>query len=543
MPPQDPGPPLSRRGMVGRCVAGAAMAMFPTGRSRARAAENLDTAAGLAKARMKLAHRPRPIILDDDGDIVYDDQTLNGREALLSLRMHGARESGINSVAWCIMWAIAVKGKTPTRYWQTQLEDVPFQDNLPDPTTAVAEFGRANGIEIFGSVRMNDGHDAFGLPFRNLVYPLKVAHPEMLLGKEDQRGRASGGLPAAMWSGLDYAHEKVREDRLRWIGRTAMRYDIDGLDMNFFRMPWVFRLGREQKNMPLMTEFIRQARRRVDAASRPHGRPILLGARVPGTVESCRRIGFDIETWLKEGLIDRLLTGGGYVCYSTPAEELVSLGHRYDVPVYPCINCPANFKLGADSLRGAAANFWSAGADGIYLWNFHYIGKLATEGYGRPTVQSYVQHLPEIADARRLKYLDKTFAVNRRVWEQYQRASAMPPLPMSLGGAAGGRAHMIPARVGDDVAAAQQAGRLRDVTLRVQAKGAVAGDKLAVALNDQRAQQAVTRADTWTEFPLEASAVRQGVNQLKVAIAGRAESAAEPLVVEQVQVRVRYRAV
>ena len=77
---------------------------------------------------------------------------------------------------------------------------------------------------------------------------------------------------------------------------------------------------------------------------------------------------------LRDGLVDRLLTGGGYVCYSTPAEQLIRLGHRYNVPVYPCINCPANYTLGGNNLRAAASNFWWAGADGLYLWNFQYSG-------------------------------------------------------------------------------------------------------------------------------------------------------------------------
>ena len=437
------------------------------------------------------------------------------------------------------MWGIAVSGKTPTRYWQTQLQGVPFQNNLPDPTEAVAEFGREHSTEIFGSLRMNDCHDAFGMPFGKLVYPLKVAHPEMLVGKYVDRGGVASGLTAAMWSGLDYAFEEVRKDRLRWIERTAMRYDIDGVDMNFFRMPWVFRRGEEEKNMPLMTDFIRQARKRVDAAARLHGRPILLGARVPGTVETCQRIGFDIETWLKEGLIDRLLTGGGYVCYSTPAEELVALGHRYEVPVYPCINCPANYTLGDNSLRGAAANLWSTGADGIYLWNFHYIPGIPMEGRGQPTKQSYVQHLPEIADPQRLRYLDKTFAVNQRVMEQYQRASAMPPLPLSLGAAADGQMHTIPVRIGDDVAAAHRDSRLDHVTLRLSAKGVVPGDAVSVGWNDAPFQEISADPEAKTKLP--PAAVRQGVNQLKLAIARRGDSAAEPVVVEQASVRVAYR--
>jgi len=56
------------------------------------------------------------------------------------------------------------------------------------------------------------------------------------------------------------AYQEVREDRLRWIEHTATRYDIDGVDMNFFSMPWVFKRGEEEKNMPLMTESCQATR-------------------------------------------------------------------------------------------------------------------------------------------------------------------------------------------------------------------------------------------------------------------------------------------
>ena len=90
---------------------------------------------------------------------------------------------------------------------------------------------------------MNNCHDAFGLLFPKLVYTLKVEHPELLLGDECQRrGGPEDGL-AAMWSGLDFAHERLRADRLWWIDNTARQYDLEGVDLNFLRIPFYFKLG------------------------------------------------------------------------------------------------------------------------------------------------------------------------------------------------------------------------------------------------------------------------------------------------------------
>ena len=527
---------LSRRSFLA-CTASAA-ATWDIGAQICGATGQSDPAS--IAARRKLAWRRRPLILDDDGDTVYADDTLRGPPAFLATRMHACHAADVDSIAWCMMWGIAVKGKNPVRYWQTQLQEIPFQKNMPDPTPVVTQYCRDNAMEVFGSLRMNDCHDAYGMPFPQLVYPLKVEHPEMLMGDESLRGPAQPGLAKAMWSGLDYAHEKVRADRLWWIENTAQQYDLNGVELNFFRMPWYFKLGEEERNTSLMTEFVRQARQRIDAISRKQGRTVLLGVRVPGTIAACNLIGLDIETWLKERLFDRMLTGEGELCYSTPAEELIQLGHRHEVPVYPCINCPATYPLGGDNLRGAASDLWWAGADGIYLWNFHYIHYPGTFGHGRPAPEEYQEHLPDIADPQRLKYLDKSFAVSVPSWEQYYRASAPTRLPLSLGVRAGAASRSVPVRIGDDVPAADRNGKLRDVKLRLRADGAAVGDALSVRFNDSAAEVTVNERDAWIDLPLPPSAVRQGVNKLQLGIARRGVSANKELVVKQARVDVRY---
>ena len=288
----------------------------------------------LQEARKKAAHRRRRIILDDDGDLCYSDDAKKSIQAFLQQRLKPAAEVPIDSIAWCIMWGIAI-GKEETRYWETQQQGKALNSVLSDPTPIMVEAGREHDIEIFGSMRMNDTHDSYGMPAGKLIYPLKVQHPEWLIGDESQKGAVFSTQEAATWSGLDFAIPEVREDRLWWIRNSVENYDLAGLDLNFFRMPWYFKPGKEEEGMPLMTELIRSAREVVNRASESKGKPVLLGVRTPGTVDTCRRIGLDIETWLQEGLVDRLLIGGGYTPFNNPAEELVNLGHRYEVSRLP----------------------------------------------------------------------------------------------------------------------------------------------------------------------------------------------------------------
>ena len=60
---------LTRRQMVRRSLSSSAMVLLPSALARAQSNDDLESQAGLVKARKRLAQRPRPLILDDDGDI------------------------------------------------------------------------------------------------------------------------------------------------------------------------------------------------------------------------------------------------------------------------------------------------------------------------------------------------------------------------------------------------------------------------------------------------------------------------------------------
>ena len=510
-----------------------------------------EPAVRFERARSHAPQRQRSLILDDDGDLVYDERTKKGPKAFSQLRLEPLLSTPVDSLAWCIMWGIAQGTDDSVRYWQTQLRGVSFQPSLPDPTTVVAEFCTDHGIEVFGSIRMNDCHDALGLPAGRLLYPLKREHPEYLIGDESQRGTVDDGLKAAMWSGLNYACAEVREDRFRWIEHTASAYDLDGVDLNFFRMPWIFKLGEEQDNMHLMTELMRRARRRLDEIGRQRGRPLMLGVRVPDTAKLCLRIGLDIETWLKEGLVDRLLTGGGYAAFSMPAEELVRLGHRYDVPVYPCINCPGTFDLGDENgfaaLRGAASNLWWSGADGIYLWNYQYL-RTPHIAYGQSHPEDH-RHLSDIGSPDWLKLTDKIFAANHRSWEQYARATAPCPLPIVLDVGDSKRVASVPLRIGDGIRSAQEAGHRPEMTLRISVRNALPGDEFRVLFNGRLVTQSATvdPGSGRIEVDLPQQLTKQGENTVGMGVTSRGRAAeqagasAGKSTVEALAVRVRYR--
>ncbi len=513
-----------------------------------------NQSAKLVERRRQAAWRRRRVILDDDGDLCYSEDAEKSVEAFLAQRFVPILETPVDSIAWCIMWAIAI-GKGKTRYWETQQLGKPLNPVISDPTPVMAEAARSRQIELFGSLRMNDTHDSYGMPAGKLIYPLKVEHPEWLLGDESMKGPVFSSQAAAIWSGLDFAVPQVREDRLWWIRNTVGKYDVAGVDLNFFRMPWYFKTGKEEEGMPLMTDLIRSARKVLDRESERRGHPLMLGIRSPGTVAACRRIGIDIETWLKEGLVDRLLIGGGYVPFTNPAEELVQLGHQHQVPVYPCINCGTQM-FGSDSaFRGAASNILWAGADGIYLWNFQY-RKVPQISYGRPTAEGY-EVLNHIGSGDALRYQDKTFAIDYVQTVDvmgnvgpYSIASYPGQVPVELAGSPGQDRTAVEMRVGDDLAAAEQAGRLKGVGIEVEVHNLMPGERLEVTLN-QAPMELVSEAvrpprkegEKGVPFrsgTLSATQIRQGMNRFEVGVANRGSRAGGKLILKQILLHVRY---
>ena len=509
---------LSRRrflGSAGALVGGSWLAGLP-GCSGSRE--------GLEQARRRAVERRRRLILDDDGDLVYDPEAAQGAEALLGLRLRPVLGTPVDSIAWCIMWGIA-QGPGQTRYWQTQQQDRPLNGAIHDPTPVMVEGIHRHGLEVFGSIRMNDTHDAFGMPEGKLVYPPKVDHPEWLLGEQSQKGSPFTTLEAAMWSGLNFALPEVREDRLWWVRHSAENYDLDGIDLNFFRMPWYFKPGEEEAGAPLMNDLVQGAHRIVRKVSESRQRPLLLGVRVPGTLQACNRIGLDVETWLKQGWVDRMLIGGGYTVFTNPARELVNLGHRHDVPVYPCINCGLKVFGSDEAMRGAAANIFSAGADGIYLWNYHY-RQVPMLAYGRPVPGAYGL-LEDIQSAASLKFRDKRFGVDYiQDIGPYAIASHPGQLPLELSRGNPGPAAVVELSVGDDPEAAGGADRPGSVRLALDVEGLNRGERIAARLNGgELALEAVEPAGADVPeglkrlgCPVRAAMVRQGMNRLEVRV-------------------------
>lgn len=228
------------------------------------------------------------------------------------------------------------------------------------------------------SIRMNDlhgttpGHNAFVSDFW-LEHPEYRRHP----ARVENRGCHT----------LDYAEPEVRDHYRLLIGEVLERYDIDGLQLDFMRSPFLFRIGRECEGSEILTTWLRDIRRLVEAAGKHRNHPLQMDVRVPDNPTTALRFGFDVATWAREGLINRVIVTSdafaGAVNFDMPIRLWRDLLSPHGVKVAGCL-IPTEFRspglpgdgvnglatAAPDTAVGAAVAMLYSGADGVELFNY-----------------------------------------------------------------------------------------------------------------------------------------------------------------------------
>jgi hypothetical protein len=388
---------------------------------------------------------------------------------------------------------------------------------------------------------MNDIHDAFTPP----LWPKwKTDHPDALLGKREDWGKYPAGQQRRWWAGVDFTRSDVRKRTVELIDEVAQNYDVDGIDLDWLRHPIHFKetlLGRPctGEQVGLITDLVRDVRKVLETAGSKRGRPILMSTRVPMTVRQGLYMGTDVETWLKEGLIDFLTIGGGYVPFTMPTAEIASLGHRYDVPVTPCISASGLTRrkpygpggiYGTDAWLATASNAFAAGADGVSFFNL----------FPRPGAKDHNEQVRQVftqaGDPATLAGKSKLFCIDNAAhmarcgyinhvvpWKDCLPKPIEPgkPLAMSL-------------PVGDDV------NRAKSATLRIQTDKPcevacrINGQALSPSPSEELAKQI---GMAWRTASVKPATVRKGQNRVEISAP---KGAGESVAVVGVELLIRY---
>jgi hypothetical protein len=247
-----------------------------------------------------------------------------------------------------------------------------------DYPARVVERCRRRGMSPWISLRMNDVHEN-----DNLDHPF-----HSVLWQESKLFRK--GHPGYYARALDYKYAEVRDHYRALIVEVLQRYDVDGLELDFMREPYLFSKGEEPEGSKTLTRWLREIRELVDQASERRAHPVKLGVRVPSEPRTALGLGLDAPTWSKDRLVDLVV--------ATPRWETM----HFDIPLaewkrllgndvtlaggletrychYP--GSPVEYR-NAECAAGAAVAVLSQGADVVYLFN-HFQNGWPQPGYAR----------------------------------------------------------------------------------------------------------------------------------------------------------------
>jgi len=343
-----------------------------------------------------------------------------------------------------------------------------------DPQAAAIERGHELGMHVYASIRMNDNHFGGAQPedlqrmHHSELTRMRIEHPEWVLGDQTSE-----------WFALSWNFEvpEVREHRFEHLKEVCSLYDWDGVELDWQRHAFHLPNDHGYRLRYVITDLQRAIRRMTDGLAEKRGRPFYLAARVSGTLEMCRRIGYDIPTWVNEGLVDIVIPAGGAATDpSIDVKAFKELCRGTDIAVYPGFDggLPGEHVGPEDPstkdtlrTRAIASRYHRDGADGTYVFNWH---------SDRDTRREL---LSTIGKAETLRRKSKVYAATHRLlvkqgeWRgAYKNDRIMGEVPVAMKRTLTGDGPTITVDVADDLTADAPVG----IELRVRLAEWVRGD-------------------------------------------------------------------
>jgi hypothetical protein len=330
---------------------------------------------------------------------------------------------------------------------------------------------RRRKLEVFWNHRISEVECLPEGGLSKLPHPLKVKHPDWVV--------PASWWPQGMWN---LAAKGLREHKVTILRELATRYDLDGIQIDFARHVPCLSVGRQWELRGHVTQFMRMVRRMLLEVAQHRGRPFLLAARVPQTLDGCRADGFDVKTWAEQHLVDVLTLGSRSM--DVDVEGLRAAVGRA-VQLQPCFDdhhATDGYRYGSiEFLRGVFANHFQRGADSVMTFNWSIGTPEVCRAVGSDAGPSAHQAAyKEVGDPRTLAGKDKMFAVERRggyPWaDGFFNHNDTAPLPAPL--ANDGRAAEVVLHISDAPGAANA-----NVTLRCVLFHATETDDFAIHMN------------------------------------------------------------
>ena len=473
--------------------------------------------------RIEKLNEPRNLIHNSDGNpVVYYpvDEVYTVRN-LLNKRTAGLIGTDVTTISYCTI-ASGFGNFTHNTQVGEILTEHSFEFGIhnntrnvlsemladgTDPLFENIKFARAHDFEFFWSNRINDTHDAAHRPDKPyyLWTEFKEQNPQYLFGSIGER------LPHGRWSSLDFDHKEVRERCVEFYREVCENYDVDGVELDFFRHFELFQSvgqGRTASSEQLdkLTEMLRQIRMVTEKAGMKKGKPILVLIRVPTSREYLKKAGVDIDRWIEEGLVD-IIVGSGYFRLEF-WEDFVKLGTDSNVKMYAGFSesrvkneHPFLIRQQNAVYRARAAAAWQTGVNRIYSFNEY---------------NTRIQYLSQIGDAAKLRNTNNLYFVTYRDYtaerylvdgNSYFKTPRLSPSPGNHKNLKTGELS-FKIELGNEKSAAQ-------VFIPVLVKD-VRPEEMSISLNGKTATYSTSAEGGLLIYRIDQSAVRPGLNDLVV---------------------------
>ena len=383
--------------------------------------------------------RKRRVIYNDDADQQSISRggypyEITDEQSFLDARTTPTFDTHVDTYVWCVgngaspLWGV----------WGTdRAQGVhPFLGSYERANDVIVEACHARGMEVWGSLRINDLHD-MRAPLEKTNDPLKAQHPEYLIVTPD-RPVSDTMVESYLRTAFNFERPEVRQNRIDFIERNAAAHDFDGYELDFTRFPWTLPQGRERELAPLLTDFIRRVRSGLNAIGERRGRPYTFALHVTDSLDTAFELGQDLEAWLSEGLVDVLVVGMGFMPFTIGLDRWRALGDRYGVPIYPALNTRPIMRMYEERrkrtsdwrnyIRAAAAWWWHSQTDGVYLFNLF---THEDTNVGRIDRSLVYEPLREVGDPAALAGKDKLYGIEGS-HGMFSQAAEVAALPVAL---------------------------------------------------------------------------------------------------------------
>ena len=259
-----------------------------------------------------------------------------------------------------------------------------LKDRGINPLVTALEYAHEMGLEFYVYQRMGAWLDTF--PHEIWSSKFTLNHPEFRCVSKDGK----------LLTRMSYAYPEVRQRQIDLLAEVAA-YGVDGIDLKFMRGP-VFtfyedvlvegfkkEFGEDPRVLDEwderwlkyrrwpMTKFVKDLRVKLDEVGKNLGKRIAISAITFPTALGNLYYGLDIETWVKEGLVDRLVPWGN-VRGMPPADldYYIKLTKGTSTTIWPhlfvFIDKTYMAKPGHD-YKQDALDHYDKGAEGLAMWD------------------------------------------------------------------------------------------------------------------------------------------------------------------------------